>query len=187
MIAVAIAANVERHLPRFFGASAISAPRTRSSSFSAVPSTFGNSRSRLLHRVDHRRSAMTSRANHLLSAGTTYHGASARARVPHRLLVGVPCSRPSACAPRRRPSRTSSSSPDRRAARGSARAAPPSRRGGRTSGQRCRCAPRCRSKLRMASKRSSQMIRADTSGQPLALQELRMHAHDQHLLVVASD
>src|SRR5262249_47781933 len=77
MLAVAIAANVERHLPRFFGASAISAPRTRSSSFSAAPSTFGNS-SFSPSMACAMASAMTSRANHLLSAGTTYQGASSR-------------------------------------------------------------------------------------------------------------
>src|SRR5262249_53203909 len=77
MGSVRIAPDPERHFPRFFGASAISAPRTRSSSLSAAPSIVGNSRSRPSI-ASTMASAMKRRANHLLSAGTTYQRALSR-------------------------------------------------------------------------------------------------------------
>src|SRR3954469_1635851 len=77
MVAVAIAAEREPHVTRRLGFSASSAPRTRSSCFSAAPSTFRNS-SFSPSIASTMASAITSRANHLLSAGTTYQGASSR-------------------------------------------------------------------------------------------------------------
>src|SRR5204863_7395851 len=75
LVRIGVAADRKAHL--CFGASASSAPRNFSSSFSAAPSTLGNSsfNSSIVSTIA---SAMTRRANHLLSAGTTYHGASGR-------------------------------------------------------------------------------------------------------------
>src|SRR5436190_6286740 len=75
VIAVPIPADREIHFR--LGASAISAPRTCSSSFSTLPCTLGNS-SFSPSIASTIASAMTRRANHLLSAGTTYQRASSR-------------------------------------------------------------------------------------------------------------
>ena len=87
-------------------------------------------------------SATARRVNHLWSAGMTYQGASSVVVASISVLVGLHVLVPVlALLDVRRP-RTSSSSPARRGAPGSACAAPPWRRSGRTCGSRCRCATR---------------------------------------------